>query len=92
MKITEQQAHSLVELNKELIAPPFGIKEGVLPILYFAVMLTYKHELAVFENRNYIPTFTEEQVSRFLKRPDEFTVQRFQIEGLNQSIFEIAVQ
>ena len=85
---TEQQAHSLIELNKELIAPPFGIKEGVLPILYFAVMLTYKHELAVFENRNYIPTFTDEQVSRFLKRPDEFTVQRFHIEGLNQSIFE----
>jgi hypothetical protein len=88
LKTTEQQAHSLVTLNKELIAPPFGVKEGILPILYFAVMLTYKHELAVFENRNYIASFTEEQVSRFLKRPDEFTVQQFRIEGLNQSIFE----
>ena len=85
---TEEQALSLVELNKELIAPPFGIKEGILPILYFAVILTYKHELAVFENLNYIPTFNNEQVSRFMKRPDQFTVQRFRIEGLNESLFE----
>ena len=66
----------------------FGIKEGILPILYFAVILTYKHELAVFENLNYIPSFNNEQVSTFMKRPDQFTVQRFRIEGLNESIFE----
>ncbi|MBV2089318.1 MAG: hypothetical protein KUF72_00355 [Candidatus Thiodiazotropha sp. (ex Ctena orbiculata)] len=86
---TEKQAKSLIELNLELMAPPFGIKEGMLPILYLAVLMANQQELAVYESRIYTPYLSEEQIERFLKRPDEFTVQRFRITGLNQSIHEV---
>lgn len=86
---TEQQAKSLIELNLELIAPPYGIKEGILPILYMAVLMANQQELAIYENRVYTPYLSEEQIERFLKRPDVFTIQRFRITGLNQSIHQV---
>lgn len=86
---TEQQAKSLIDLNLELMAPPYGIKEGLLPILYMAVLMANQQELAIYESRIYTPYLSEEQIERFLKRPDEFTVQRFRITGLNQSIHEV---
>ena len=85
---SEKTQRSLVELNRELLAPPFGIKEGVLPILYIAVIIANQNELAIYENRVFKPRFTEEMVEHFMKRPDEFTFQRFRIAGLNSSIFK----
>lgn len=85
---TEQQPRSLIELNQVLMAPPYGVKVGMLPILYLTSMLANQEELAIFEGKVYTPYFTEEQVERFQKRPDEFTVQRFRIVGLNQSIHD----
>ena len=85
---TEVEAKSLSDLNKELIAPPYGVKAGVLPILYIAVYVVYQHELALYEKRHYRPQFTQEMLERFVKRPDEFELQRFKIQGLNASVFE----
>lgn len=85
---TEKEARSFVELNKELSAPPYGVKAGLLPILYIASYLVSQHELAIYEKRHYRPYFTEEMLERFVKRPDEFQIQRFRISGLRASIFE----
>jgi len=85
---TEKSQKSLVELNRELLAPPYGVKEGVLPILYVAVIIANQDELAIYENRVFKPRFTEEMIEHFVKRPDEFTFQRFRIAGLNSSIFK----
>jgi hypothetical protein len=83
---TEQEAKSLIEINKELLAPPYGVKAGILPILYLTTLLAHKQELAIYEGKTYTPHLTEEQIERFLKRPDEFTVQRFRITGMNESV------
>lgn len=84
---TENQAKSFAELNKKLMAPPYGLKAGVLPILYIAVYAVYNYELALYENRRYKPFFTEEMLERFVKRPDQFEFQRFRIDGMKASIF-----
>ncbi len=85
---TEKQAKSFAELNAELMAPPYGVKAGLLPIFYVTAYLIYQHELALYEQRRYKPYFTEEMIERFVKRPDEFFFQRFRISGLRKSIFE----
>ena len=74
---TENKPQSFAELNAELKAPPYGVKEGVLPILYATVLLCYQHELALYEDNVYTPYFTQQHLERFVKRPDYFTVQRF---------------
>ena len=85
---TENKDKSFVELSNKLMAAPYGVKAGILPILYIASYLAYKGEIAVYENRLYRPVFTQEMLERFVKRPDEFTVQRFKIDGMRSSIFE----
>jgi hypothetical protein len=85
---TEKEAKSFAELNRELMAPPYGLKAGVLPILYIAAYAMYQGELALYESRRYKPYFTEDMLERFVKRPDEFEFQRFRIEGLKASIFD----
>lgn len=84
---TEHHPKSLIELNKELMAPPYGLKEGVLQILYVTAILANQDELAIYENRVYKPRFTEDMLEHFIKRPDEFTFQRFRLDGLNAAIF-----
>lgn len=78
---TEKQAKSLVELNTILLAPPYGVKAGVLPILYIAAYIVNQDELALFEKKRYKSYFTEEMIERFVKRPDEFFFQRFKNTG-----------
>ncbi len=85
---TEKQAKSFIDLNEKLKAPPYGIKSGVLPIIYIAFYQVYQHELALYENKHYRPYFDEIMLERFVKRPDQFTFQRFRIEGLKASIFK----
>ncbi len=85
---TEKQAKSFTQLNAELLAPPYGVKAGLLPVFYITAYLVYQHELAVYEQGRYKPYFTEEMIERFVKRPDEFEIQRFRITGLRASIFK----
>ena len=85
---TENESKSFVELSEILMAPPYGIKAGVLPILYITAYLCYEHELGVYDNRRYRTTFTEEMLERFIKRPDEYTFQRFCIKGLREPLFK----
>ncbi len=85
---TEVEAQSFAVLNQELIAPPYGVKAGILPVLYIAAYIVYQHELALYESRIYRPYFTEEMLDRFVKRPDEFSIQRFRIKGVRASLFK----
>ena len=87
-KQTKEQPKCLSDLDEILTAPPFGIKKPVLPIFYMANYLYNKNEIAVYENRIYVPFFTSLHLDRFLKRPDTFTFQQFKIEGLNQQLMK----
>jgi len=85
---TEESPKSFAELDKTLIAPPYGVKAGLLPILYITAYLVYKDDIALYENRRYIPYMGEDHLERFIKRPDEFSIQYFKLTGLNKNIFE----
>lgn len=85
---TDDEAKPFTDINAELISPPYGVKAGLLPLLWLSVYLVNQHELALYEERQYIPGFNQELLERFVKRPDQFSVQRFRITGLNASIFD----
>jgi len=88
LALTEKQARPLTELDPELMAPPYGVKAGLLPILYILVYLVNQHELALYEDGVYAPYLTEEHIERFMRQPENFQIQRFRIEGMRASIFE----
>lgn len=87
MASTEAKPKSFIELNKELQAPPYGVKAGTLPVIFIAYYIVHQHEIALYEGATYRPYFTEEMLERFIKRPVEYEFQRFRIQGLKASVF-----
>jgi hypothetical protein len=77
------------DLDRELMAPPYGIKAGVLPILYTAAYVVHKHELALYEDNKYIPVLPPERYEVFVKRLDLFSIQLFRVEGARATLLEM---
>lgn len=75
-------------LGDALVKPPFGIKGGVLPIIYTIAAMIHQHEIALYEDGNYVPYLSEELVERLARRPETFSVQRFRLEGLRADLFK----
>lgn len=71
----------LRQLYSTLQAPPFGMKEGVLPILLVAFVLSLQDELAVYEDGTFLPSLTAAILERSLRAPDRFELQHYQIAG-----------
>jgi hypothetical protein len=92
LKETEKYPRSFSEISGTLQAPPYGIKQGVLPLLYITVFLCNQENLALYENGVYTPYISEQHIERFMKRPDYFTVQRIRMHGLRASIFRQYVE
>ena len=88
LETTEDKPRSFSELANILTKPPYGIKDGLLPVFFLALYLVNKDEIALYEDRRYLPSLPKEVLERFVKKSKEFTVQLFKIEGLNASLFE----
>ena len=76
-----KKPRSLVDLNATLQSAPYGMKKGVLPIFYIAVLLHDKDNIAVYEDDVYVPFFKGPHIERFLVKPESFQVQRVALEG-----------
>ena len=87
LETTQKTPKSFTELNATLLSPPYGVKKGVLPLLYLTVFLCKQNELAFYENGIYTPYITDQHIERFIKRPDFFTVQLLRISGIRASLF-----
>ena len=85
---TKDDSKSLINLNEELYSAPFGIKQGVLPLLYIAAILTYQEKLAVTEDNTYVPFLTQDHLDRFFRRPDAFKVQYIDLGGVNGQLIQ----
>jgi hypothetical protein len=85
---TENTAKSLEDLKLELTAAPYGVKEGVIPVLLLLTILIHQSEISVYEDGTYTPYFAVDHAERLVKRPDVFTVQRIKMKGANAALFE----
>lgn len=83
----EESPRSFSELSSELQAAPFGIKAGVLPIIYIVFYLVKQNELAWFEEGKFQPGLDIQGAERFFKMPHLFSVQSFKIAGLKANLF-----
>jgi hypothetical protein len=87
LETTQNIPKSFKELDERLQSPPYGVKSGVLPLLYLTVFLCKQNELAFYEDGIYTPYITDQHIERFMKRPDFFTVQLLRISGIRASLF-----
>ena len=83
---TKERTLSL--LDDELKAPPYGLKQGIIPIFYVSVLRAHKNDIAVYEDGKYSPFFDEPQMERFLIAPADFAFKHVPITRVNAPIVE----
>ena len=89
---TEAGRRPLAELYDRLRRPPFGIKDGPLPVIVVAALLGRDNDVAVYERGSFMPTWTPSHAERLLRSPDGFEVRRCRIDGLRQTMFPRLVE
>lgn len=70
------------ELFTRLAEPPFGIREGLHPILLAIYLATQHQRVALYEDRTYVATPRGDTFLRMMKEPQAFQLQYCGLEGV----------
>ncbi|HYC48082.1 MAG TPA: hypothetical protein VED01_21625 [Burkholderiales bacterium] len=85
---TELRARPVGELFELLRKAPFGIRDGVMPVLFVSAYLAHEDDIAIYEAGHYVPFVTYETIEKIIKTPAAFALQRFKVAGLRREIFQ----
>jgi hypothetical protein len=69
------------ELFQLLMAPPYGVKSGVAPVIIVAALLMTHDEVAVFEEGTYQPSLSPDLIERLIKAPDRYSIKYVPVGG-----------
>jgi len=77
----------LTELYAHIQQPPYGVKAGLLPILFVAFYVAQAGELMFYEHGNYVPMPDMAMFERLLARPHYFAVRLCQARGIRLQVY-----
>ena len=66
---------------------PYGVREGVAPLLLAIITAAHAHEIAVYENGTFLPQFDAPAFLRLIKQPGTFELQLCRIVGIRAELF-----
>jgi Fe-S cluster biosynthesis and repair protein YggX len=76
----EKGPYHVTELYEILRQPPFGIKDGLLPIYVVVALLHWKAELALYEEGSFVPKVRPAECERLMRVPERFSLQRYRLD------------
>jgi hypothetical protein len=72
----------------ELRQAPYGVRDGVLPILLVLILLEHQHEIALYENGTFVSVVAGEEILRLTKVPEIFELQLCRVQGIRRELFD----
>jgi hypothetical protein len=75
-------------LSQELRRPPFGLRDGIIPIFLAVIAISQRREIAVYENGTFLREVGKDAFLRMSKSPEKFDIQYCRIEGVRAELFE----
>jgi len=72
----------------ELRQAPYGVRDGILPILLVLMLLEHQHEIALYENGTFVSTVASEEILRLTKAPEIFELQLCRVQGIRRELFD----
>lgn len=88
LESTHHERRPVTQLFDALRRPPFGLKEGPLPVLLCCLLLSKKGTVALYEEGVFVPELRIEVVERLLRAPDEFEIQEHPISPVGRGVLE----
>ena len=86
LRDSEACRRPLTELYDRLRRPPFGIKDGPLPVIVVAALLARDSRVAVYERGSFVPAWTPSHAERLIRPPDGFEVRQCRIGGQRREV------
>jgi hypothetical protein len=81
-----QQSKSLLsDLWNRLKAPPFGLKDGPVPVLLAHYLLLHDDEAGLYEDGRFVPKVDTAVIERLAKNPDSFQCSSFALDKLRKA-------
>ena len=84
----ESRRVPITEIFELMQKPPFGIKEGVLSVLFLAILKAYDSEIAFFEQGTFKPIVKAPDIELLTKVPQRYSVQLCRIVGIKAVVFD----
>ena len=91
LKSSEDNKVSVKELFVELRKPPYGIRSGLIPLLFAIYYVAHRQEIAIFEDGTFLREVRGEDFYRLIRAPEFFEVQHSAIEGIRASVFDMVI-
>lgn len=82
-----ERRRSLRELWDQMSCPPLGLRDGVIPVLIFAMLLERSNEIGFYEAGSFVPELTLPHAERFMRAPEKFEVRYCPMDGLRLELF-----
>ena len=83
---TQSGRRPLEDLYERLRRPPFGLKEGPIPVIVMAALLGCEDTVAVYEGGSFVPRWTPSHAERLLRSPDGFEVRQSRMSDARQEV------
>lgn len=84
----DMDAPTLTALNRKLRDKPYGLAEGVMPILICAALIYHEKEVAVYEDGRFVTELDAATFERMMKRPNDFNLRGCHIIGERQAVLD----
>lgn len=78
---------AITDILGRLSDRPYGVRDGLSPILLAVVVRVHGHELGLYENGTFLPRFGAMEFLRLTKAPQAFEVQHCSVEGVRSNVF-----
>jgi hypothetical protein len=76
------------DLFADLVAPPFGVMPGVLPVLLTAFILTYPDETSIYRDGSFVPEPAIADLEVLMRRPELFAIAGVRVTGERQDVVD----
>ena len=77
---------SIKQIYELLSKPPYGVREGLIPIFLLAVYKSAEDEIALYESGTFVSQLDFQTIERLLKSPDKFELQWVEIKGARKEV------
>lgn len=80
------------QIIEQLRRPPFGIRNGLFPILLAVIAIEGEQEIAFYEDGTFLRDVGRDAFLRMTKAPEKFDIQFCKIEGVRSELFHRLIQ
>jgi hypothetical protein len=87
LRAEEDRHVPYLELAEALRETPYGVRDGVFPLMLALYLAIYWHHTAVYEDGTYLERMGAPEFARMLKESEHFSIQHCAVEGVRAEVF-----